>query len=58
MTHCDYCGVLDWTVERYKRPELYPFNVVHKHGCANRRDGYCQTHPEGCPESVDSGDES
>ena len=33
------CGSLGWTYEKWGR-------VTHKHSCPNRRDPWCQTHPE------------
>lgn len=41
-TRCDYCGLLDWTTDRYER-------ILHKHACPHREDIACQTHPTGCP---------
>ncbi len=41
-TRCDYCGLLDWTRDRYER-------VLHKHDCPHRAEEACQTHPTGCP---------
>lgn len=38
---CDYCGPLDWTVERYGC-------IAHKCGCPHRTDTFCQAHPLGC----------
>jgi hypothetical protein len=42
-TRCDYCGLLDWTQDRYER-------ILHKHDCPHRTDDACQTHPTGCPD--------
>lgn len=39
---CDYCGLLDWTQDRFG-------SILHKHGCPYREDASCQTHPAGCP---------
>lgn len=36
--HCDYCGSLDWTVEKYGR-------VTHKQECPHRSDAWSQLHP-------------
>jgi DNA-directed RNA polymerase subunit RPC12/RpoP len=40
----EYCGSLDWTIEKYGR-------ITHKHGCPNRTDKFCQTHPKDCQDS-------
>lgn len=42
LTEYGHCGSLAWTVDRYGR-------ITHKHGCPNRTDPWCQTHPEWCP---------
>ncbi len=42
LTEYGHCGSLAWTVEKWGR-------VTHKHGCPNRTDPYCQSHPDGCP---------
>lgn len=36
-----YCGDLSWTVKYYGR-------LTHKHGCPQREEPYCQSHPTGC----------
>jgi hypothetical protein len=39
--HCDYCGLLGWTVTAYGC-------VTHKHDCPHNPDTFCQAHPRGC----------
>jgi hypothetical protein len=41
LTEYGHCGSLAWTVEKWGR-------VTHKHGCPNRTDPWCQSHPAGC----------
>lgn len=38
--HCDYCGSLDWTIQKYGR-------VTHKRECPRRQDGWHQGNPTG-----------
>ena len=49
LTEYGWCGWLGWTVEEWGR-------VTHKHGCPNRTDPFCQTHPDGCPDSDNDGE--
>ncbi len=37
------CGELTWTERTYGK-------IMHKHVCERRKDLYCQSHPEGCPD--------
>lgn len=39
MELCDYCGLLDWTIEKYGR-------VTHKQSCPHRTDPWHQGDPQ------------